>query len=1022
MADVLSISSSAIGVYQRVLGVVSNNIANVGNADYVKQDATVGQTPPSYDGRNYLGTGAVFEGVQRQYNAFIETSLRNSTANLASQNALVSYANRVVDVLGSGQIGLSPALDRFFTAARTLSADPASPVARNSFLREVDGVASRFRDLSNQLQQVESETQLAMKSDLGEVNALASQLGKVNLELSRQRSLDRQPATLLDQRDKLLRQIADRMDIGVSESENGVVTVTVGGAGSAGALVAGAVVKPLSAEFDSQAPERLGLLLDPFGREPVSIAGITGGSFGGLAALRSQVLDPALSNLDLLAKGFMTEVNRIQTEGVDANGQAGKPLYELRTAFSFDRIRGAAPLNIKAEISDLKAFDGKDIQLAFDAEAGQVYSTALLGPFQQGDRLEVTLNGLDKVFSVGSDTSQRGVAQQLRQFIDGAFGVQLRAQVDPNGQVVVNSSVMKSFSFEVKVSSELGRAQVDQSQGLWVATNREGERISGVNALTVDGVTIQVKGAAVNGEQLVVHASSRPAAGIYALVSDPKLVAAATSFRAVRGVDNLGIAKATIVDDISQGGGTAPAPLMGSTGGLANNPVPSEAQITNASRVVPFSTIPAGLKDVAIYLDPGQAVANLQIMTRDGRHLLGTAQADGSNFVSTVTSLPPPFNPGSTYSATYLNQQGGAAYRDWSMFYGARAKPTEVQVLGTDHVPVSIEQRAARLEAELGVKPGAISLPADGLTLNGVALPELSAAVSSTEEMRDFINLAIEQARQVATDSNAQADLDALSGIEAVVRDGALELVRPPTAGPTGQKGLIALGIGPQGSTQLLAQLGFRTAAHLDGTIPEDLLVFTSGSGDVKIAASFAGEPLTAQQQREQLRQNPIQLEFTQPNRYRLIDIKTNTVLAERAYEAGEAISYRGLQIKLSAEPRTNDRFTIDGNQDGLGDNGAALRLVELEKKGITGPGNTLTVGDAYLGVVDQITNVAQQAQIATKAMEVVHQQAVEARESVSGVSLDEEAANLIRFQQAYQAAAKSMQVASQMFESVLRI
>jgi len=93
-----------------------------------------------------------------------------------------------------------------------------------------------------------------------------------------------------------------------------------------------------------------------------------------------------------------------------------------------------------------------------------------------------------------------------------------------------------------------------------------------------------------------------------------------------------------------------------------------------------------------------------------------------------------------------------------------------------------------------------------------------------------------------------------------------------------------------------------------------------------------------------------------------------------------------------------------------------------LEKKGITGPGNTLTVGDAYLGVVDQITNVAQQAQIATKAMEVVHQQAVEARESVSGVSLDEEAANLIRFQQAYQAAAKSMQVASQMFESVLRI
>ena len=124
----------------------------------------------------------------------------------------------------------------------------------------------------------------------------------------------------------------------------------------------------------------------------------------------------------------------------------------------------------------------------------------------------------------------------------------------------------------------------------------------------------------------------------------------------------------------------------------------------------------------------------------------------------------------------------------------------------------------------------------------------------------------------------------------------------------------------------------------------------------------------------------------------------------------------------MSAAPKADDVFEINGNQDGLGDNGNSLRFVDLEEQGITGPGNSMSVGEAYLDVVDQITNVNQQAQVATKALEVVHQQAVEARESVSGVSLDEEAANLIRFQQAYQAAAKSMQVASQMFDAVLRI
>jgi len=1021
VADILSISSSAVGVYQRVLGVVSNNIANVGNADYVKQDASLGQTPPTFDGRNFMGTGAVFDGVQRQYNAFIETTLRNATANLAGQNALVSYANRVVDFMASGEIGLSPALDRFFSAARNLSADPASPVARNTFLREVDGVASRFRDLSTQLQQVEAETQQAMKTDLAQVNALAAQLGTVNLELSRLRSLDRQPPTLLDQRDKLLRQISDRINISVTQADNGVVTVTVGGAGSAGALVAGSVVKPLAAEFDSQAPERIGLLLDPFGGTPVSISGVSSGSFGGLSALRSQVLDPAFSNLDLLAKAFMTEVNRIHTEGVDANGDAGKALYEIRTAFSFERILGTAPMNTQAKVTDLKSFDGKDITVAFNAEAGQVYTTGLIGPFQKGDRIEVSLNGLSKVFSVGNETSRESVTQQLRQFIDGTFGVQLRAQVDPTGQVVVNSSVMKTFSFDVKISSELGRVQIDRSQGLWEATDRNGERITGVSALTVRGVTVTLKGNPVNGEQVVVRASSRPAAGLYSLQSDPKVVAAASSFRAVRGVDNLSTGKATVLDQISQGSGDAAAPLLGTSGGLANNPVVSGAKVTSANRALPFATIPGGVRDVAVYLDPGQNVANLQILTRDGRHLLGTTLTDGASFVSNAASVPAPFQANSTYSAEYLNQRGTAAYRGLSMFYGARAKPTEVQVLGVDHVPTSVQQRPARLQAELTIPTGTLTVPANSLVLNGVTLPVTGGAVNRPEDVAAMLNTAIQSIASSTTATAAQKS--AVDGVSASVKNGILELTRPVSSGPAGQQGLVEFGFSsPAGDTQLMARMGFRTAAYLDGAIPEDLLVFTTGSGDVKIAAAFSGNALSVEEQRQQMRANPLRIQFTAADRYRIVDTTSNTVLADRAYTAGAAISYRGLRIQLSAAPRANDTFVVSGNQDGLGDNGNGLRFVELEKKGITGPGNTMSVGEAYLNVVDQITNVAQQAKVATTALEVMHKQAIEARESVSGVSLDEEAANLIRFQQAYQAAAKSMQVASQMFDSVLRI
>jgi flagellar hook-associated protein FlgK len=66
--------------------------------------------------------------------------------------------------------------------------------------------------------------------------------------------------------------------------------------------------------------------------------------------------------------------------------------------------------------------------------------------------------------------------------------------------------------------------------------------------------------------------------------------------------------------------------------------------------------------------------------------------------------------------------------------------------------------------------------------------------------------------------------------------------------------------------------------------------------------------------------------------------------------------------------------------------------------------------------------NIARQAAISQTALKVVNEQAMKSRDEISGVSLDKEAADLIRYQQAYQASAKVLQIASQLFEAVLRV
>jgi flagellar hook-associated protein FlgK len=131
-------------------------------------------------------------------------------------------------------------------------------------------------------------------------------------------------------------------------------------------------------------------------------------------------------------------------------------------------------------------------------------------------------------------------------------------------------------------------------------------------------------------------------------------------------------------------------------------------------------------------------------------------------------------------------------------------------------------------------------------------------------------------------------------------------------------------------------------------------------------------------------------------------------------------ISYQGLKIGFTTPPKAGDIFTVDGNRDGVGNNENMLAIANLESKGVMGGGKTMSA--YYIDHVNDMGNIARQAAISQSALQVVYDQAVTARDEVSGVSLDQEAADLIRFQQAYQAAAKILQVASQLFDSVLAV
>ncbi len=137
------------------------------------------------------------------------------------------------------------------------------------------------------------------------------------------------------------------------------------------------------------------------------------------------------------------------------------------------------------------------------------------------------------------------------------------------------------------------------------------------------------------------------------------------------------------------------------------------------------------------------------------------------------------------------------------------------------------------------------------------------------------------------------------------------------------------------------------------------------------------------------------------------------------AYTSGGSISLNGWQTKISGTPAAGDVFTVQSNAGGTGDNTNALASANLQSQGILANGTTSIAG-AVSSLITGIGSQAQQVNTAQTAQTAVNTQVQTAVQSISGVNLDEEAANLLRWQQAYQASAQALTIANSLFTSLL--
>lgn len=158
---------------------------------------------------------------------------------------------------------------------------------------------------------------------------------------------------------------------------------------------------------------------------------------------------------------------------------------------------------------------------------------------------------------------------------------------------------------------------------------------------------------------------------------------------------------------------------------------------------------------------------------------------------------------------------------------------------------------------------------------------------------------------------------------------------------------------------------------------------------------------------------NPAAIVFTSATEYTIDGVGPNT------YTAGQTITANGWSFVLDGAPKQGDTFNIGPTPAGSSDNSNALLLAKVEDAKTFNAG-TVTLSGALGGLTTQVGAAARSAEYSLQAQQVITDQAQAARDSISGVNLDEEAADMLRLQQAYQAASQLISTADTMFQTIL--
>ncbi len=353
-----AIASSGLQVSQLQLDVTANNIANVNREGYSRQRVDLVSRQPISLPEGEIGRGVAVSRVERLRDEFLDIAFRRQNPNLGFSTLTERFYAQIEDIFlepTGNAVGVR--INLFFDALNDFANNVESIPARQAVVSEADALSETFNIVSDRLNDLITNANNEVADAVQQINSIGDQLGELNRQI---RILEvggeREASGLRDERDLLLDELSNLVDITYRERDSGDVDVQIAGQEFVSGSLVSEVELVRDASFNPRRPELFDVRFVETGRSLAPNNGELAAAF----EMRDTVLTGVLNDVDTLAATIIEQANQIQSTGngldnleglITGTTAVGDPAADLATQ--------DLPFNLNAGGSfDVVVYDG----------------------------------------------------------------------------------------------------------------------------------------------------------------------------------------------------------------------------------------------------------------------------------------------------------------------------------------------------------------------------------------------------------------------------------------------------------------------------------------------------------------------------------------------------------------------------------------------------------------------------------------------------------------------------------------